>query len=141
MKGTINNKIELDYLVNHIDNLKLITKENKNIRYKYEITKIMAKRTVQQNKYLWFINDVFGEHLGYTADEMHYSVLLFLRTSKKFGKDGKERKIVAKTSKMNKEDLIKYIEKLKDYAIKEENCYIPDADKIPISEYEKRGLY
>jgi len=141
MKGNINNNQELEYLLETLKNLKLETKENKQIRYKYSITRITKKRTIQQNKYLWLINNMLGDYLGYTEDEMHYSVLVFLRIYKKFGTDGKERKLIKKTSKMDTVELTEYIEKVKSFASMELDFYIPDADKVPISEYEKYNLY
>lgn len=141
MKGTINNIQDLDYLKDLLNNLKLHTKDKTVIRYKYEVARITKKRTIQQNKYLWLINNMLGNYLGYTADEIHYSVLLFLRIYKKFGTDGKERKLVKKTSDMNSVELTEYIEKVKDFASMELDFFIPNADKIPISEYEKYNLY
>jgi len=141
MEGNINTKQDIDYLINHLKNLKLENKDKERIRYKYNISKIFKNRTMQQNKYLWLINNLLADHLGYSADEIHYSVLAFLRVARVTGKDGKERKIILSTSKKNTIEVNEYIEKIKVFASTELDFYIPDAETIPLSIYENYKIY
>ena len=141
MNGNINTKEDIEFLINQLKNLKLSNKQGDKIRYKYDITRIFKHRTIPQNKYLWLCNNIIAEHTGYTADEVHYSILAHLRIIRKTDKQGNERKIIQSTSKMDTKTISEYVENVKKFASAELDLYIPDAEKIPLSIYEKFGLY
>jgi hypothetical protein len=141
MEGNINTKQDIDYLINHLKNLKLENKDKERIRYKYNISRIYKTRTIDQNSYLWLINSMLAKHLDYSADEIHYSILAHLRIGYKIGRDGKERKIILNTSKLSTKELGEYIEKIKVFASTELDFYIPDCETIPLSIYEDYKIY
>ncbi len=137
MKGNINSQIDLDYFKEHLNNLKLHTKDGKRINYRYEVTRLRNKRTPSQNAYLWLLNNIIADHTGYSQNEIHDKYLQHLRTFKFEDLTGKIKDYVKGTSDMNTKELTDYIEKVKDYSAMEIDLRLPSADIVPLDMYDR----
>lgn len=85
-------------------------------------------RTLQENKYYWFMLELIGNELGSSKDEMHQAFkLLFLK------KPINEKLFTVKsTSTLNTLEFEDYLENIRRFASLELNIYVP----LP-NEYEQ----
>lgn len=98
---------------------------------KVELTKTRAKRTVQQNKYLHIVFNLWAINYGDT--------LLEAKTDLKrnygltYTKNGK--KYLGETSKMNTKELTTFIDWIRNKASKEAQFYIPTSEEYLINQF------
>jgi hypothetical protein len=101
--------------------------ENK--RIELTLKKEKSQRSLDQNSYYWgvvveILRDYFG-YETYEAEEVHDGLkLLFLRIH-----EDKGLKTMRSTKKLNTVEFEDYLEKIRRWAIKEHNCFIPSPNE------------
>ena len=137
MNFTIRTQNDIDFAINLLKKLSLATKLGKAITHYFECIKMGAKRSISQNKYMWFVNAYYGDEKGYLPAEMHYDVLSKIRQIEKTGKDGVIRTVTLETKKMSTIEFEKYMEKIRFLALKFDDFTIPKPNEIPEELYRK----
>ena len=79
----------------------------------YEIKRFKPKRTIQQNKYLHKLFQIFGNHFGYNVEEAKETVKKVLGYVYYKELRGKKLMFTKKTSEMNVVELGEFIDKFK----------------------------
>jgi hypothetical protein len=97
--------------------------------WKIEIKEGKYNRSVDQNKYLWHIYRILGNHLGYENPEELHELLSyrFLREEKEI--QGEKVIVITKTSTLNTEEFNEYIRQVKFFAY-EYGCKLPDMKDV-----------
>lgn len=97
--------------------------------WKIEIKEGKYNRSVDQNKYLWAIYRILGEHLGYENPEELHELLSyrFLREEKEVR--GEKIIVIARTSTLNTEEFNDYIKQVKFFAA-EYGCRLPNPEDV-----------
>ena len=96
--------------------------------WKIEIKEGKHNRSVDQNKYLWHIYRILGDHLGYDPEELHELLTYrYLREEK----DIRNEKVIviARTSTLNTKEFNEYVEQVKFFA-NQYGCKLPDYEEI-----------
>lgn len=97
--------------------------------WKIEIKEGKYNRSVDQNKYLWVIYRILGEHLGYENPEELHELLSyrFLREEKEI--NGEKIIVITRTSTLNTEEFNDYIKQVKFFAA-EYGCKLPNPEDV-----------
>lgn len=98
--------------------------------WKIEIKEGKHNRSVDQNKYLWHLYRILGEHLGYDPEEMHELLTYrYLREEK----DIKDEKVIVitRTSTLNTEEFNEYVRQVKFFAY-EYGCKLPEMNDVSL---------
>lgn len=97
--------------------------------WKIEIKEGKHNRSVDQNKYLWAIYRILGDHLGYENPEELHELLSyrFLREEKEVR--GEKIIVIARTSTLNTEEFNDYIKQVKFFA-SEYGCRLPNPEDV-----------
>lgn len=98
-----------------------------------EVKEKRKKRTYKQNRYLHLILTYFGIETGYTLEE---SKILFKRLNHEIFRYDKNGYAFMKSTKdVSKEEMIKSIDKFKNYSAKEVGVVLPDSDDYEFLNY------
>ena len=98
--------------------------------WKIEIKEGKHNRSVDQNKYLWHIYRILGDHLGYDPEELHELLTYrYLREEKKIAEE--TIIVIARTSTLNTKEFNEYIEQVKFFAY-EYGCKLPDIKDVSL---------
>ena len=97
--------------------------------WKIEIKEGTYNRSVDQNKYLWAIYRILGEHLGYENPEELHELLSYryLRSEKEVR--GEKIIVITRTSTLNTEEFNDYIKQVKFFAA-EYGCRLPNPEDV-----------
>jgi len=96
--------------------------------WKIEIKEGKHNRSIDQNKYLWHIYRILGNHLGYDPEELHELLTYrYLREEKKIAEE--TIIVIARTSTLNTKEFNEYIEQVKFFAY-EYGCKLPDIKDV-----------
>lgn len=100
-----------------------------NKMWKIEIKEGKYNRSVDQNKYLWAIYRILGDHLGYENPEELHELLSyrFLREEKVVR--GEKIIVIARTSTLDTEEFNEYIKQVKFFA-SEYGCKLPNPEDV-----------
>ena len=83
-------------------------------------------RSQPQNRYYWgVVLKTIGNHLGYTADEMHQ---IFGTMFLSYEKNG--RVFVMSTTKLTTVEFEDYLAEIKQWSAVEQQCFIPDPNDV-----------
>jgi hypothetical protein len=99
------------------------------------VKRLLATRSPQSNRYLWgVVYATLSAHTGYTPDELHDVMKMrFLPKHLAFcdgnGEVKGEYVVGGSTRQLNTKDFSEYVERIKQFAAEELDCYIPDADE------------
>jgi len=85
-------------------------------------------RTLPQNSLYWgcYIK-IIADHLGYFPDELHEEFKSMFNPKDSKFQPGK--KIAGTTTRMNRKDFTEYLEKIKIWAMREQNISLPEIEK------------
>ena len=98
--------------------------------WKIEIKEGKHNRSIDQNKYLWHIYRILGDHLGYDPEELHELLTYrYLREEKKIAEE--TIIVIARTSTLNTKEFNEYIEQVKFFAY-EYGCKLPDIKDVTL---------
>jgi hypothetical protein len=98
--------------------------------YKYYITDHKKLRTLRQNRYLRFIYNHIGNHIGWTDDDVHdYCKQKFNLKVKQLGNDIVS--FAGSTTTFDTREMTNYIEKIRQWSLHEFDHYVPEANEIP----------
>ena len=96
--------------------------------WKIEIKEGKHNRSIDQNKYLWHIYRILGNHLGYDPEELHELLTYrYLREEKKIAEE--TIIVIARTSTLNTKEFNEYIEQVKFFAY-QYGCKLPDIKDV-----------
>lgn len=96
--------------------------------WKIEIKEGKHNRSVDQNKYLWHIYRILGDHLGYDPEELHELLTYrYLREEKEIRNE--KVIVIARTSTLNTKEFNEYVEQVKFFA-NQYGCKLPDYEEI-----------
>ena len=96
--------------------------------WKIEIKEGKHNRSVDQNKYLWHIYRILGDHLGYDPEELHELLTYrYLREEKEIRSE--KVIVIARTSTLNTKEFNEYVEQVKFFA-NQYGCKLPDYEEI-----------
>jgi hypothetical protein len=85
------------------------------------VRKLRSQRsTLQNNYYFGVVVEILSKHTGYTSDEMH-EILKY-----KFLKVKGKMEYIQSTTKLTTAEFESYLEKIKQWAALDLDCYIPD---------------
>lgn len=104
---------------------KLEEKLKPNTEYTVYLCDKKKNRSLAANRYYWgVVIKVLEEHTGIDSEDFH-EVLKFQFNKKKISILEEEQEIGESTKKMTQDQFEKYIEKIRDWALNELDCYIP----------------
>lgn len=96
-----------------------------------QIKKFRQKRTVNQNSYLWaVVYRYLGEEIGYTGEEVHQEMGRLFLSYEKTLPNGSAKTFVRSTTDLDTLEMSQYIEKIKDFALEQFSCLIPEASQV-----------
>lgn len=119
---------------NEIDGLKEYLNRQTKKGSTIEINVKSGQRTVDQNKYLHVLLGIiaveYGESIEYVKKHIYKGIInsdIFTREAKT--ESGEIQKILRSSSDLSKDEMTKSIDKMKDYAMKEMEVYLPEANE------------
>jgi len=96
--------------------------------WRVEVKEGKHSRSVDQNKYLWHIYRILGDHLGYDPEELHELLTYrYLREEKKIAEE--TIIVIQRTSTLNTKEFNDYIEQVKFFAY-QYGCKLPNYEEI-----------
>ena len=87
-------------------------------------------RTLDQNSYLWAINTLVANELGWEKDDLHEYLKTRFAPKRKITVKGTETIIPKGTSQFTKEEFSEYIERIKRFAAIELGIVVLDSNEI-----------
>lgn len=104
-----------------------ILKTLKEKKYAIEIKQYRENRSNPQNRYYWgAVLSILSSHTGFTSEEMHEVLKQKFLPVFKALPTGEEIRIPGSTSTLDTVQFEDYLEKIKQFAIQELDCYLPD---------------
>ena len=100
--------------------------------FKFELKKIIKKRSLSINSYLHVCLSIYAIEFGYTLIE---SKTYLKRTCPFMVYEKNGQKFLKETSKMNNQECAEFVEWVRNYSAKQ-GLYIPDAEEYKLNRYE-----
>ena len=94
--------------------------------YWFRVSEVRPTRTLAQNSYLWgVVYKIPADHFGMTVDEFHEAMKLMFLLVREDGKPPYLRS----TASLSVAEMTEYIEKIREWAMREYRIDIPDAKR------------
>ena len=95
------------------------------------------KRSNEQNAYYWgMIVDILSKEFGYTPEEIH-EILKFKFLSKNYDFKGQYMTGTESTATLSTSEMEDYHRKIREWASRDFNIYIPEPNCVPLEAYEE----
>ncbi len=104
-----------------------ILKSVKPVKYLVKLSKYRKQRSMPQNKYYWgVVLEILSDCTGFTPEEMHHVLKAkFNPVQKTFKATGETFLMGKSTTELNTEEMEKYLEQIRIFAVQELDCLIP----------------
>jgi hypothetical protein len=110
------------------DKINLKSFEGKKI--KIEIKENRSTRSQMQNSYYWgVVLKYLVDETGHTAEELHEIFKTMFLDTKPVIFQGVAYNLAESTTTLNTLEMMQYLDKIRDFASKEFNCYIPEPNE------------